>query len=155
MRYVGVVGDQQMPLTEAAVRNAKPGPKDFKLSDGGGLQLHVKTTGSKLWRLAYRHDGKQKTLAIGVYPSVGLGDARDARHEAKRKLRDGTDPSALKRLEKAAAEISAANTFSVVADEWLERIKQDGAKPGTLNKLSWLVELARPRLGVLPIADIT
>ena len=75
-----------MPLTDTAIRNAKSGPKLVKLSDGGGLHLLIQPRGAKLWRLAYRHGGKQKTLAFGVYPTVSLADARARRDAAKKHL---------------------------------------------------------------------
>ena len=79
-----------MALTEMEVRNAKPGAKIAKLSDGGGLQLWISPDGAKRWRLAYRFNEAQKTLAIGVYPSVGLKDAREAR--ARNLLNPGPQP---------------------------------------------------------------
>jgi hypothetical protein len=82
-----------MPLSDVAVRAAKPQPKPVKLSDDGGLQLLVTPTGGKLWRLAYRFDGKQKQLALGAYPAVGLADARKARDAAKATLAAGIGPS--------------------------------------------------------------
>jgi hypothetical protein len=73
---------KNMPLTDTAIRNAKPGPKPVKLSDGGGLHLLIQPHGAKLWRLAYRHAGKQKTLAFGIYPTVSLAEARSRRDAA-------------------------------------------------------------------------
>jgi hypothetical protein len=73
-----------MALTELEIRNAKPRDRIYKLSDRSGLQLWVSPDGAKRWRLAYRHCGAQRTLAIGVYPRVGLKKARDVREEAKR-----------------------------------------------------------------------
>ncbi|MFX6098134.1 Arm DNA-binding domain-containing protein, partial [Acinetobacter baumannii] len=86
---------QQVPLSDTAIRNAKPSPdgKDLKLSDGGGLFLLIKTAGQKYWRMNYRFLGKQKTLAVGVYPLVSLKEARELREAAKRKLLQGIDPS--------------------------------------------------------------
>jgi len=72
-----------MPLTDTAVRNLKPAPKTVKLSDGGGLQLHVNPSGSRLWRMAYRFAGKQKTLAFGKYPDISLAQARRLRDDTK------------------------------------------------------------------------
>lgn len=110
-----------MPLSDSAVRNAKPSPegKDIKLSDGGGLHLLVKSTGQKYWRLSYRYLGKQKTLALGVYPIVTLKDARDAREEAKRLLMQGVDPSAFRQQTKAVSKEMAANSFEMVTREWM------------------------------------
>ena len=81
-----------MKRSEAAVRNAKANGKVQKLSDGGGLYLHVTATGSKLWRLAYRFEGKQKLLSFGAYPAVSLKDARHRRDDAKELLARGIDP---------------------------------------------------------------
>ncbi|HVZ05381.1 Arm DNA-binding domain-containing protein, partial [Hyphomicrobium sp.] len=75
-----------MPLTDTAVRNAKPLAKPYKLSDGGGLHLLIQTNGAKLWRLAYRFAGKQKTLALGGYPDVSLQKARKGRDDARQLL---------------------------------------------------------------------
>ena len=81
-----------MPLTEHNVRNAKPTGKTCKLSDERGLYLEVSPTGSKWWRLKYRFDGKEKRLALGVYPDVGLKDARERREAARKLLANGVDP---------------------------------------------------------------
>ncbi|HTR11694.1 MAG TPA: Arm DNA-binding domain-containing protein, partial [Roseiarcus sp.] len=86
-----------MSLTELQVRSAKAAEKITKLSDGGGLQLWVTPDGAKRWRLAYRFAGGQKVLAIGVYPTIGLKDARIARDDAKKLLAAGVDPSAAKK----------------------------------------------------------
>lgn len=67
------------PLTETQIRNAKPKEKEYKLSDGGGLYLLVKPHGSKHWRMNYRFNGKNKTLAFDMYPEVSLADARKRR----------------------------------------------------------------------------
>ena len=91
-----------MALTDLAIKRALPGPKILKLSDGGGLQLWITPDGAKRWRLAYRFGGAQKTFAIGVYPEVGLKDARDARETARKTLAHGQDPSRVKKAAKAA-----------------------------------------------------
>ena len=91
--YVPNWDDTNM-LNDALVRTAKPRQKPIKLSDSGGLHLLIAPHGSKLWHLAYRFGGKQKTLAIGAYPTVTLKAARDKREEAKRLLANGIDPSA-------------------------------------------------------------
>src|SRR3982074_3398653 len=86
-----------MPLTDVRCRNAKARIKPYKLSDGGGLHLLINSEGAKYGRLAYRWHGKQRTLALGVYPAVGLMDARAARDDAKRSLAANIDPSIVKR----------------------------------------------------------
>src|SRR4030088_3493536 len=101
-----------MALTDREIRKIEPGTALAKLSDGGGLQLWVTPDGAKRWRLAYRHNGKQKTLAIGVYPTTSLRAARDARDDSKRLLSKGQDPSLVRRLDKAAKAKASANTFN-------------------------------------------
>ncbi|WP_322414324.1 tyrosine-type recombinase/integrase [Mesorhizobium huakuii] len=81
-----------MALTDSQARAAKPSDRPIKLSDGGGLYLLVQPTGSKLWRQAFRFDGKQLTLAHGAYPDVTLGEARRLRDAAKSALKRGVDP---------------------------------------------------------------
>src|SRR4051812_34793747 len=107
-----------MPLTDAACRNAKAPGKPVKISDGGGLHLLVQLTGTKLWRLAYRFGGKQKTLALGAYPTISLADARKRRGAAKEHLSSGLDPSEAKKEAKRAAKIAAAHAFEPIAREW-------------------------------------
>jgi Arm DNA-binding domain len=104
------------------VLNAKGQIKPRKLSDGGGLHLLINPDGAKYWRLAYRWNGKQRTLAIGVYPAIGLMEARAARDEAKRNLAADIDPSVVKQERKRAAKIATANTFEAVAREWHEKV---------------------------------
>jgi integrase len=107
-----------MPLTDAACRKAKAETRPRKLSDGGGLHLLVDRKGGRYRRMAYRFAGKQKTLAIGIYPTVSLADARTAREAAKRLLAQGADPSQARKEEKRAARLSAENTFEAIAREW-------------------------------------
>jgi hypothetical protein len=109
-----------MPLTDAKLRALKGKAAPFKISDAEGLYLLVAPSGSKMWRLAYRFDGKQKTLALGHYPVISLLEARRARDVAKRLLRDGTDPSTERKAERRRRSIAAANTFEAVANEWFE-----------------------------------
>ncbi|CCE98208.1 Arm DNA-binding domain-containing protein [Sinorhizobium fredii] len=87
-------------LTDKQIKNAKKADKDYKLADGGGLNLFVLATGTKSWRLRYRFDGKEKTLVIGNYPGVSLADARAEREAAKETLKSGRDPHVVKKVEK-------------------------------------------------------
>lgn len=123
-----------MPLTELAVRSAKAEGKITKLSDGGGLQLWVTPDGAKRWRLAYRFAGGQKVLAIGVYPTVGLKDARAARVDAKRLLEKEIDPSNAKKQAKAQEAKSAANTFEAIAAELVDKKRREGKAENTVDK---------------------
>jgi integrase len=105
-----------MKLTDAKLRTLKTPGKHF---DGGGLYLELTATGGRYWRLKYRHGGKEKRLAFGVYPAVTLKEARDRRDDARKLLERGEDPGAVKKATKAQAATEARNTFEAVAREWL------------------------------------
>jgi integrase len=139
---------------EVAFRSAKPREKPFKLSDGGGLFLLVQPNATKLWRLAYRYDGKQKLLALGQYPVISLADARIKRDAAKKLLSDGVDPSIERKSERRAEQMSRRNTFKAVADELMVKFKAEGDAPATLKKKQWLLDFATAEFGNRPIADI-
>ncbi|MEQ1942337.1 integrase arm-type DNA-binding domain-containing protein [Mesorhizobium sp. VNQ89] len=144
-----------MPLSDAQLRSLKPANRPVKLSDGGGLHVLVTPQGSRLWRLAYRFAGKQKLLALGAYPAVALGDARSRRDEAKRQLAKGLDPSTEARRDKQAKSASLANTFEIIAAEFLAKTKREGKADATLAKKQWLIGIALPDLGKRPIGEIS
>ena len=98
-------------LTELGVRKAKPSSKPKKLSDGGGLFLLLHPSGSKYWRMKYRFMGKEKLLAIGVWPEVSLTEARKKRNEAKLILKSVNDPSVDKKNQKLTGHILQNNNF--------------------------------------------
>ncbi|MCY1700663.1 tyrosine-type recombinase/integrase [Lelliottia sp. SL45] len=105
-----------MALTDIKVRTAKPMDKQYKLTDGNGMHLLVHPNGSRYWRLQYRYDGKQKMLALGVYPEVSLADARARRDEARKLLANSIDPGDKKKNDKVEQE--EARTFEQLAIEW-------------------------------------
>ena len=142
-----------MPLTDARCRSEPPQAKLKKLVDGGGLQLWVQPSGARLWRLAYRFAGKQKLFALGVYPSVPLAKARQARDEAKRLLAQGLDPSN-ERKQRAQAKANAP-TFCALADEYLAKLNREARADATLNKTEWLLAFAKDEFGDVPIADVS
>jgi integrase len=146
------VGDTNMPLKDVSVRNAKAGPRPRKLSDGGGLHVLIQPTGSKLWRLAYRFAGKQKTLAFGMYPIVSLEEARRHRDEAKKLLARSIDPSVQR---KADRHTGKDGTFRAVAEEVIAKLEREGRAQATLSKGRWLLDFAFPAFGDRPVADIT
>lgn len=123
-----------MALTDMVCRTSNPGAKRRKLSDGGGLQLWVQTTGSRLWQLAYRFKGRQRQIALGPYPQVSLAEARYRREEIHRLLREGKDPAAQPTPEKAQA------TFKDVAEEFLHKREAEGIAAITLHKKRWLLD---------------
>lgn len=144
-----------MALTDVKIRTAKAAEKVVKLSDGEGLQLWISPAGGKLWRLAYRFNGKQRKLAIGSYPDISLQEARERRREARRKLREGVDPAAHKQVMKALRLSAAGNTFGVIADELMEKKEREGRSTSTLKKNRWLLGFAFATLRDRPITEIT
>lgn len=144
-----------MPLTDTAIKNFKPTSKVVKSSDGGGLFLMVNPNGSKLWRLAYRFDGKQKTMAFGAYPTVTLAEARKRRDSAKELLAKNIDPADSAKEEKAARLAVVENTFKAIADELLAKREKDGLATVTVAKKRWLIDIAIADLGGRPITEIT
>jgi integrase len=140
-----------MPLSDLAIRNAKPGAKPYKLADGGGLHLLIHPHGAKFWKQAYRINGKQKTLSFGAYPRVSLAEARAAREAARKLLTSGVDPAIRRKLDKHAA----ANTFRLVAEELMDKCVREGRAPATINKLRWLLRFAYKAFGERPIKQIT
>lgn len=143
-----------MPLSDQACKKAKPEAKPYKLTDGGGLYLLVAPTGGKLWRLAYRFGGKQKTLALGAYPDVSLSNARERREEAKRQLAEGIDPGAAKQEAKRAERLASANSFEVVAREWHAGKAKRWAKNTADKAMTHLKTHVFPEIGALPITSV-
>ncbi len=142
-----------MALTDFKCRNTRPSSKPQKLSDGGGLQLWVQPTGARWWRLAYRFAGKQRLLAIGVYPTVSLAEARERRDEAKQLLAAGTDPSEARKQAKAL-QTNMTDSFRAIAEEYVLKLKQEGRADSTISKVEWLLSFAYPTLGDSPIKKI-
>jgi integrase len=144
---------QQMALTDAKVKAIRPAAKPLKVSDGGGLFLLVQPTGSKLWRMAYRFDHKQRTAAFGIYPDVSLATARSLREEVKKALRAGQDPAVTGRAQKAAK--AGARTFRAVAGEWEQRkMIAEGRSASTLHRTRWLLGMLNAGIGDKPISEI-
>ena len=143
-----------MPLTDAGIRKARPTDKPQKLADGGGLYLLLNPNGSRWWRYKYRFEGKEKLLSLGTYPETSLAEAREKHAAARKRLQAGTDPGAHRKAEKAAGAERAANSFAVVAEEWLA--KQTGKmSPATYEKARWTFDtLVNPWIGNRSIADI-
>ena len=145
-----------MSLTDFTCKATNPGQKRAKLSDGGGLQLWIMPSGARLWRLLYRHAGRQRVLAIGSYPKVSLAEARKRRDATRVLLNEGKDPLAerdrARRLEQE--ERHERDTFEVVAKEFVAKCRREGLSEITLWKKEWLLDLAMPMLGKLPIPEI-
>lgn len=146
-----------MPLSDTNIRNLKVTGKVQKLSDGGGLYLHVSASGGKLWRMAYRFDGKQKTLSFGSYPAISLREARAKREEAKDLLATGVDPGEEKKQAKAEA-LAAVKvqlvTFESVAREWYEKKTPQLSAGYRRDILSRLEYKLFPFIGGKPFSEL-
>jgi len=144
-----------IPLSDVKVRNAKPKEKDYKLADGGGLYLLVSSTGGKLWRFKYGYGGKEKLLALGVYPIVGLSDARQRRDDAKKLLDNGVDPSINRKAAKAARNEAIGNSFEMVAREWHGHKKDEWSIDHAATIMTRLEKDIFPWIGGMPLTDVT
>lgn len=145
-----------MALSDAKVKAAKvsEGKKQSKLSDGGGLYLLVKASG-KYWKLKYRFADKEKTLSMGVYPTVTLKEARAKREAAKKLLEENIDPSQEKKVKKRKATVEAqADTFAGVASEWLSKKSSQWAGTTTKHKKAELANHILPWIGGMKLADV-
>ena len=142
------------PLTDSAIKVAKPKDKPYKLTDGQGLYLEVMPTGSKLWRLKYRHSGKEKRLALGAYPAVPLQNARKKRDEARELLSEGTDPGEQKKAAKVAQKVEGL-TFETLAREWYDYTAPRWADATAYKTKLYLDNDIIPGIGARPIKSIT
>ncbi|MDI7775592.1 integrase arm-type DNA-binding domain-containing protein [Asticcacaulis sp. EMRT-3] len=143
-----------MPLSDTAIRSAKPGAKPYKLSDGNSLYLLVMKNGSRLWQVRYRFDSKENVLSLGQYPHVTLKTARQKRDEAKELLARGIDPNADKKRKVVEAAVAAGNTFDTVAQEFIDLKVRDGLSDATTIKLKWFRSQLEKDIGGRPIAEI-
>ncbi|RDH84480.1 MAG: integrase [endosymbiont of Galathealinum brachiosum] len=146
-----------MPLTDIKIKQAKPREKLYKLSDGGGLQVHIQTSGAKYWRLAYRYSTKQKTLALGVYPELSLAEAREKRAKARKLLDNGIDPAneMSKRSRKHRETNDIENSFDNIAREWFDMQKENWSPKYASRVISSFEKDVFPYIGNYPIEKIT
>jgi integrase len=144
-----------MPLTDRAIRNAKPDDRAVRLFDGGGLYLEIAPSGGKWWRFKYRFGGKEKRLSLGVYPAVPLTAARKRRDAARELLADGLDPSEQRKADKRTAAAKAANSFEAVAREWYAKHSRTWVETHAADVSRRLESNLFPELGDKAIAEIT
>ena len=143
-----------MAISDTTIKAAKPkSDKDYKLSDEKGLHILIKTNGSKYFRLKYRFAGKEKTLALGVYPETTLKQAREKRDLARKQIAEGIDPSENKKAVKASKAESALNSFEVIAKEWGAKHVNNWNDKNNRSK-RMLERNIFPWLGAKPITDI-
>lgn len=142
-------------LTATAVKQVKPGDRDRKLSDGGGLFLLVTRNGGKRWRYKYRFAGKEKLLALGTHPDTSLAEARKRHQEAREKLAQGIDPGELRKVEKLTRYQAAADSFEAVALEWFCQMMSSKSESYQVRTRRILDKDMFPHLGSRPIASVT
>jgi integrase len=145
------------PLTDTACRNAKYNASGSgnKLADGGGLYLELMPSGTKKWRLKFRHQGKENRLTFGNYPAITLAMARERRSEAKAQLADGADPAACRDTARREAQVRSSNVFGLVANEWYETKKAGWSLSHAARVRKQLDREVGPAFGARPIAEIT
>jgi len=143
-----------VPLSDVAIRNLKSREKPFKATDSHGLYLLINPTGSRLWRFKYRFNGKEKLLALGSYPLVGLKLAREKRDDARLLLVEGYDPSIERKRRKRQEFLEQGISFSDLAAEYLDKLRREGRAAQTLKKLGWIISLTEARLGDMEVKDI-
>lgn len=143
-----------MPLTDTAVKKAKPGPSPMKLSDGKGMYLLVNPTGSKLWRWKYRVLGKEKVMALGAYPEVSLAQAREGVEAARKLHATGADPMVKRKDEKRASLAAAENSFEAVARRWWAHWKPARTEQHAGQVMRRFAANVFPHIGARPVSEI-
>jgi integrase len=145
-----------MPLNDKKIQTLRPAStgRPTRHADEKGLYLEVASGGGKWWRLKYRFEGKEKRLSLGVYPDVSLKSARARRDEARKLLASGVDPGVHRKAQKAAGADRAANTFEMVAREWMLKRASDWVDGHKIRIQRLFERDLFPRLGDRPIAEI-
>ena len=141
-------------LVAIAIKQAKTDDKPYSLVDGGGLYILIKPQG-KYWRYNYRFKGKQKTLALGVYPAISLSDARKAHQTAREQIASGIDPAELKRTKKISTHLASDDSFEATAIEWFGQRMLDKSDSHKKRTKRILEKDLFPSLGRRPISNIT
>lgn len=144
-----------MALTDTAIRNAKAKDRPYKMADAQGMHLLVKPNGGKYWHLKYRFAGKEKILALGVYPETTLAEAREKRTQARKLLLSNLDPSQTKKEEKRQTILKSENNFEAIAREWYENQKPGWTERHAHYVMRRLEVDIFPTLSTRPIAEIT
>lgn len=140
------------PLTEARIKNTKPGQREVRLYDTAGLYLSVMPTGARWWRVKYRLHGRERRAGVGCYPDVTLAQARAERDRIRLSIRTGEDPVAERRAARATA---GEDTFSALAEEWFAYNSPRWANATTRKARMYLDKDMVPALGARKIRDIT
>ena len=147
-----------MPLTVKEIEAAQPQSKPWKLTDERGLYLLISPNGSKRWHLRYSFQGVKKKISFGPFPDVSLKSARAKRDEARSLVADGVDPLQQRREQKLEAKFASEHNFAAVAREYIAKRANDGDRAvsdTTRRKSEWLLSLIEPKLGRVPVSEIT
>jgi len=142
-------------LTDTKIKNSKPIERAYKMGDSGGLYLSIQPNGSKYWRMKYRFSGREKLLALGVYPAVSLLEAREKRDQAKKLLSNKSDPAELKKRLKKNIEGLYGNSLEVIAKEWILTKQSIWSKAHLLSVTKILENNVYPALGSRPLLNIS
>jgi hypothetical protein len=105
--------------TRIKIESVKPSSKRQRIFDGRGLYLEIAPSGGRWWRFKYRFAGKEKRISLGVYPEIGIKEARERRDDARKKLAANIDPGAQRKAEAIALVENKENTFKAIAEEWI------------------------------------
>lgn len=144
-----------MALKHLEIQGFRAKDSLYKKADEKGLSLWIFPNGSKRWNFKYRFGGKEKSMALGVYPEVSLADARKKRDDARRSLADGLDPMHERKMKKIAATVNAGNSFATVGEEFITvKLVNSHKAPATIEKARWYLSHLLPALGSRPIAEI-
>ena len=144
-----------MPLSQVKCKNAKPKPRTYRLFDEKGLYLEITPKGQKWWRFKYRFNGKEKRISLGVFPEVGLKEARDSRDDARQQLRNNVDPSAIRKARKLSNARANDSSFEVIAREWHAKQSSVWSESYADDVLQRMERNAFPIIGQTPIHEIS
>jgi integrase len=143
-----------MALTDRAIRTLKPKDKGYRLFDGAGLYLEIAPSGGRWWRFKYRFAGKEKRISLGVYPDIGLKDAREARDAARRLMAKGIDPAENRKAARGAHEGRQAGHLEIVAREWFGKFSKQWAASHANKVIRRMERDIFPWIGTRPVAEI-
>lgn len=144
-----------MALNHTKIINVKPKDKAYKLADEKGLFLYVTPKGGMYWRMKYRFAGKEKLLALGVYPDVSLAKARDKRDDARKLLADDIDPGEHRKIMKQVESDRSANSFEFITREWFVKYSSNWVKSHSDKIIQRFERDIFPWIGNKPITDVT
>jgi len=142
------------PLTDIRIKNAKPKKGVYRISDGKGLNLIIRSNGTKAWHMRYTYNGKENTISFGEYPTVILEQARKKREDVRRLIANGVDPSEERKAQKQARENAETNTFEVIAREWFNKQSAIWSESNSVRVKARLEKDLFPYIGKRVIAEI-